>query len=413
MILRRAFPSPFPWLSPPVWTIAASLSILAAVVATLLVGARGDYAAYMLQWDLILSGDDPWSTNNAYGPGYNLLAILYALHPMLPKVVFVSAWQASSWYVLHRLACRGVARPWLIFWLAALPFNPLFWAFPVVYGQVDMLVAALCLVSLACRQANRNSAAAVALALAVLMKVYPIVFAPFLALDGRRINLGFLVTFVAVIVTGLALSLLLWGESTFHAITFNAGRGSAILSIFRFLRGDASPLQAWVDNVDYLSIPAMALGGGLVFALAWKWRMPHVPGALAGILVTLMFWKVGFHQYFLVIPLAAGLMYPPPPPRDQFLSVSTIACIGWIGFVSILYLLTHAHNYFTDSGVTAGMAGRWAFTSEWAGLPTFVVLASMLAALMRHERRRSLESLAHQAQAPSSSPRHSERSRGT
>ncbi len=66
-----------------------------------------------------------------------------------------------------------------------------------------------------------------------------------------------------------------------------------------------------------------------------------------------------------------------------------------MGFVSIVYLLTHAHNYFTDSGVTAGMAGWWAFTSEWAGLPTFAVLISMLAALMRHEHRRSLASPVH------------------
>ncbi len=309
-------------LSPRAWAIAASLSTLAAVVAALLVGERGDYAAYVLQWDLVFAGDDPWSTDNTYGPAHNLFSIPYALHPMLPKVLFVAAWQVSSWYVLHRLARRGVTLPWLMFWLAALPLNPLFWTFPVVYGQSDALVAALCLVSLACRQADRNSVAAAALAFAVLMKVYPIVFAPFLALDGRRVNLRFLTAFVAVTAFGLALSLLLWGESTFHAVTYNSGRGSAILSIFRFLKGDASPIQAWTDDVDYLSIPAMALGGGLVFALAWKWRIPHVSGALAGILVTLVFWRVGFHQYFLVVPLAAGLLHAPPPPAVTAFSTS-------------------------------------------------------------------------------------------
>lgn len=391
--LHAALPCP----SPRAWAIAASLTTLAAVVTTLLVGAQGDYGAYVLQWDLVLSGDDPWSTNNTYGPAYNLFSILYALHPMLPKVLFAAAWQVSSWYVLHWLARRGVTLPWLMFWLAALPLNPLFWVFPVVFGQADALVAALCLVSLACRQADRNSLAAVALALAVLMKVYPIVFAPFLALDGRRVNLRFLMTFVAMIAIGLAFSLLLWGESTFHAITFNSGRGSTILSIFRFLRGDASPLQAWADNVDYLSIPAMALGGGLVFALAWKWRIPHVSGALAGILVTLTFWKVGYHQYFLVVPLTAGLMYASGQlfDRDKFLDIATVSCIGWMGFVSVLYLPTYAPSlvaFFAGSGLADGMAEWLTFTREWVGLPTFAVLLSMLAALMRHERRRSLES---------------------
>lgn len=342
----------------------------------------------MTQWDLVLSGGDPWSTNNTYGPAHNLLAALFALHPMFPKVIYVLAWQASSWYLVHQLAHRGINLPWLIFWLVVLPFNPLFWSFGVVYGTMDSLVAALCLSALAWRQADRNSAAASLLALAVLLKVYPIVFAPFLAFDGRRVNWQFLTTFVTLMAAGLALSILLWGESTYHSITYNSGRGSTILSIFRFLKGDASPLKAWVDNLDHLSLPAMAFGGGIVFILAWKWRTPKVSGALAGILVTLMLYKVGYHQYFLVVPLIAGLWYSHRLPHsDRFLSSAMVTCLGWIAFVSIVYLLTHAHNYLTGSGVTAGMAGRYTFMSEWVGLPTFLILISMLAALMRYERR--------------------------
>ena len=381
---RYASPLPF------TWALASSLTILTAVAAALLIGARGDYAHYMSQWDLVLSGDDPWSTNNTYGPAHNLLATLFALHPMLPKVIFVFAWQVSSWYLVHRLVRQGVSLPWLIFWLAALPFNPLFWSFGVVYGTMDSLVAVLCLSALAWRQAGRSSAAASVLAFAVLLKVYPIVFAPFLALDGRRVNRRFLATFVALIAVGLALSLLVWGESTFHSIIVNSGRGSTILSIFYFLKGDFSPLKvAGVGDLDHLSLPAMALGGGLVFVLAWKWRLPHVSGMLAGILVTLMLHKVGYHQYLLVVPLLAGLWYVHRLPRcDRFLSGTMVACMAWIAFVSVLYLLTHAHNYFTGSGVTAGMSGRWAFLSEWAGLPTFVILLLTLIALMRYERRR-------------------------
>ena len=308
---------------------------------------------------------------------------------MLPKVIFAFAWQVSSWYLVHLIARRGIGLPWLVFWLAALPFNPLFWSFGVVYGSADSLVAALCLSALALRQSGRHSASAVILALAVLLKVYPVVFAPFLALNGRRVNWRFLTTFAALVAAGLGLSLLAWGESTFHSITHNSDRGSKILSIFRFLRGDASPLKAWVDNLDHLSRPAMAVGGVLVFALAWRWRLSPVSGALAGILVTLMLYKVGHQQFYLVVPLAAGLWYAHRfPVRDRFLSGAMVVCLGWIAFVSALYLLTHAHNYITGAGVTA-MAGRWAFLREWVGLPTFMILISLLAALMRYERRLS------------------------
>jgi len=373
------------------WTTVTSLTILTAIVAALLVGPRGDYAHYISQWDLVLSADDPWSTNNTYGPAHNSLAILFAFHPMLPKVIYVLAWQIGSWCLVHQLLYRGgISCPWLIFWLLALPFNPLFWVFGVVYGTMDSLVAALCISALACRQADRNSASASLLAFAVLLKIYPIVFSPFLMLDGRRINWQFLVTFVALLAVGLTLSLYLWGESTFHSITHNSGRGSTILSIFRYLKGDASPLNAWGGNLDHLSLPAMAIGGGLVFALSWKWHLPHVSGVLAGILVTLAFYKVGYHQYFLVVPFMACLWYAHRFPHcDRFLSSAMVACLGWIGFVSILYLLTHAYNYFTESGVTAGMAGNFVFMSDWVGLPTFLVLISMLAALIRYERRHS------------------------
>ena len=378
--------------------MVASLTTLTAIIAALLIGALQDYrsyshvhdyGSYMKQWDLILSGGDPWSTSNTYGPAYNLLAIPFALHPLLPKLIFVFAWQASSWYLVHRLARQGVSLPWLIFWLAALPFNPLFWSFGVAYGSVDSLVAALCLSALAWRQAGRNLAAAFVLALAVLLKVYPIVFAPFLALDGRRINWPFLTTFVALMAFVLALSFLVWGESTFHSITHNSGRGSKILSIFRFLRGDASPLKvAGGGDLDHLSLPAMAVGGGLIFILAWKWRLPHVSGALAGILVTLTFYKVGHQQFFLVVPLVAGLWYLYRSPHcDRFLSSAMVMCLGWLAFVSALYLMTQVHNYFIIGIGPSAMGGRWAFLREWVGLPTFVILLSTLISLMRYERR--------------------------
>lgn len=367
----------------------AITSVVAAMVAAFWIGARHDYAAYMTQWDLILSGGDPWSTSNTYGPAYNLLAGPFALHPMLPKLIFVFSWQISSWYLMYQLTRRGVALRWLIFWFAALPFNPLFWSFGVVYGSVDSLVAALCLAALALRQADRHSVAAIMLALVVLMKIYPIVFAPFLALEGRRVNWQFLTTFVILVAVGLTLSLLIWGESTFHSITYNSDRQSKMLSIFRFLRGGAVP---WVDDADHLSLPSMVIGGGLIFALAWKWRLPVVSGALAGILVTLLLYKVGHQQFFLVVPLVAGLWYAYRLPHsDKLLSGAFVLCLIWTAFMGALYLATHYYAREEVAGefvrVGVGLAGQWGFLRDFVGLPTFVILLAILAAVMRYEYR--------------------------
>ncbi len=374
-------------LSPPV----AIATVLTAMAVAYLSGARHDYVAYVQQWELILSGGNPWSAvaGNAYGPAYNLLACLFAFHPLLPKMAFVLSWQISSWYLVYQLARRGASLPWLIFWLTALPFNPLFWSFGVIYGSVDSLVAALCLIALAYHQTGRCSVATMVLALAALTKIYPIVFAPFLALDGRRINWHFLATFSALVAAGFALSFLMWGESTFHSIMHNSGRGSKMLSIFRFLRGDAVP---WVDDVDHLSLPAMAIGGGLVFFLAWKWRLPAISGVLAGILVTLLLYKVGHQQFFLVVPLVAGLWYAHRLPHsDRLLGGALLLCLSWTAFMGALYLVTHYYvrkevaGEFVRLGI--GLAGEWSFLRDWVGLPTFVILLATLVAVMRYERR--------------------------
>ena len=372
--------------------------MIVALIAAYLIGAKHDYGAYIDHWELVWSGGDPWARNkpwgnNDYGPVYNLLAGLYALHPLLPKVVFVLTWQLSSWYLVRRIVVRGVSLPWLLFWLAALPFNPLFWSFGVVYGSVDGLVATLCLAALASRQADRPVLAAFLLAIAVLMKIYPVVFAPFIALEGRRVNWTFVSSYVVLMSVGLILSFLAWGESTFHSVTFGTDRHSSLLSIFRFLRGDASPLKNWVDNLDHLSIPALAVGGSLVFGLSWKWRLPVAAGAFAAILVTLLLYKAGHHQYFLVVPLAAGLWYAHRMPRgDRMLSVSLVACIVWLGFMGALYLVTHYYERMEVDGqmvrIGLGLQGRWHFLQDWIGLPTFVLMLATLVALMRYERHR-------------------------
>ena len=96
------------------------------------------------------------------------------------------------------------------------------------------------------------------------------------------------------------------------------------------------------SDVDHLSLPALAIGGGLIFALVWKWRLPVVSGALAGILVTLLLYKEGHQQFFLVVPLVAGLCYARRQPHnDRLLSGALVVCLTWTAFMGALYLVTH------------------------------------------------------------------------
>ena len=364
-----------------VWLAIVVATTLVALFVAFQTGPHHDYIRYMGQWELVLAGKDPWSGSNAYAPAYNLLAVPYAIQPLLPKLMFVFVWITSSWYLIRGLVRRGVGFWWLAFWIVSLPFNPLFWTHVVIYGSVDGLVAGLCLLALVLRQGERHYAAGFTLALAVLLKLYPIAFAPFLALDGHRVKWQFVATLTLTITIGFALSVLVWGESTFDPFVRAVTRHSKILSIFRFLGGSFSPLQPWKKYIEHLSIPAMALAGGAVFAYAWRWKLPTVSGALAGVLTALALYRVGHIQFFLVVPLAAGYWYMIRLPcRDLFLTVALLACLSFLAGMGALYEFTK------PPGGEFGLADRWSFLRDLVGLPAFATLAMLVAALLRHER---------------------------
>ena len=364
--------------------VTAVIGLMAiALPVAIATGARYDYPSYQSHWSLILSGADPWTGNNSYGPAYNLLAGAFAFHPLLPKVIFVLGWLSCCSYLLRKLANSGVSILGLVVWSIALPFNPLFWIAVVVYGAVDALVGTCCILALAVLQTDRRATAGVMLGLATLLKFYPIVMAPFIAIHGRRIDIRFATGLVVTLATGLTLSFLAWGSSTLNPIV-RATRRTSTMSIFSFLSGDASPLLGWTGNVDHLSVPAMALLGGIILILSWRWRLAPEAGAFLGVLAALSLYTRGSIQYFIVVPFLSAYWYArcrPSVRRNTPLVAALVACLAWLAFLAVLYELTRPID------VLYGMRGEWGFLRDWAGLLTFSTMVSLIATVMWYERR--------------------------
>ena len=81
-----------PWSgNPAAWQIllVASATVLWSLLMLWLCYGEigGDYRSYLRQWQLVLDGDDPWSTNNTYGPLHNVLAFLMPWGPFAPKSI--------------------------------------------------------------------------------------------------------------------------------------------------------------------------------------------------------------------------------------------------------------------------------------------------------------------------------------
>jgi hypothetical protein len=82
-----------------------------------------DYQAYLGQWQLVLGGDDPWSTDNRYGPLHTLIAFLVPFGPLAPKFFMVGALLvANAALVVSLMRERGLGLI-LTIYLLAVPTN--------------------------------------------------------------------------------------------------------------------------------------------------------------------------------------------------------------------------------------------------------------------------------------------------
>src|SRR5262249_26569300 len=77
-------------LSTVVW-VAVAIWSLAMIWMAFKSGVRHDYHSYLEQWNLVLWGRHPWSTDNAYGPLHNVLAYLLCFGPLGPKMLIAPA----------------------------------------------------------------------------------------------------------------------------------------------------------------------------------------------------------------------------------------------------------------------------------------------------------------------------------
>lgn len=365
-----------------------ALVVFAAIflALTVLSGPRHDYVADLEMWNEVLGGRDPWwivperaAPLNAYGPLFNVLAGLAWINPLAPKLLFALAYIVCVAWLLETLG--GLALVAAIAWL----LNPFPWVEIAYFGHFDVLVAVACVAAVHARIRNRDGLCGLSLAAGVLIKYLPIVVLPFLALDGRRLRPRVLLAAVPAIALGLALSAAVWGPSTFRPLVLAASRGSNQASIYRFLKGTYSPLALFgvSADVDRLAVPCLAAAGLAVFAWCQVRRVEIGRASVLAVLTTLLFYQVGFLQYQMVLFLLVSYWLAVEPGRlagDRFLAAALVAYFAWLALFEVFSALI---------GGVVHPGDPWAWVDEVAGLPTFLLGAALLAALLRPTFRRS------------------------
>jgi len=365
------------WANPVL--ILLSFGFLALTVQR---GSIQDYYFFLQMWREVRLGHDPWFLVygvfgkyplNAYGPLFNILAIPALVNPLLPKLLFASAYLVFAIRLIQDRGKdwrqSGLVWPLLVVWF----WMPYCWIETANFGHFDVLVGLLCAAAVEARVRQRDVISGVCLGLGVLLKYMPIVLLPFLILDRERPRYRLLSAAAVTVALGLGASVLLWGPSTFRPLIFAAGRESHHLSIYRFLKGYYSPLRRFKINEN----PDQAAPAFILMALLWAWRFVRkrliepAPAAVLAVLVTLMFYQVGFAQYHMLLFVLASywMLSARGAVRGAIMLWIALGCyFGWLSYFDIILSTTELDSTRMQ---------------EWIGLLTFLLGCFLLINIIR------------------------------
>ena len=261
-------------------------------------GVQHDYKAYITQWQLLLNGDPPWSTNNAYAPVHVVIGYLLPLHDLAPKFLFVISMLAANYLLVQDLlTIRGFDRINLVY-LLCIPANILFIGMGIIYGLNDGFVAALLVFAVLLKLRSHSKLTGLFIGLAALMKFYPILLLPFFALDYKKINYEIIISGIVTFVAGFVAALIVWGTGPIAPVVFNSSRGPSLLSVLLALRttfGETGIINFLIQYNTFFVIAGI-IG---TFAYIWCKNYSWLEGVVLGYLILLTIYKVGNQQFYI------------------------------------------------------------------------------------------------------------------
>lgn len=368
----------------------AFLPVLAIAGAwTVYTGAQLDYADYLMHWQALLDGLDPWmqdrgESRNAYGPLHLLFAPMAYLHPLLAKVVaglivFLSA------VLIGRQLVRDdrLLDPAILVLSLLTILSPFIWATVFHLGHNDIVTAFLVLLAFLCHMRERPTWVGVILGLAVLHKFYPILLLPFLVVSVDGIRIRTVAFCFLVVAAGLGVSFAIWGEDALGPLIYTQDRSPTLLSIFRVSAAYPSVGQRLfgIADMSVFSMPAMLAVGAVISLYVYLYRIPALLGAISGLLAMLLLYKVGYQQYYITYFLLLALATV--HWRDRRYQMTILLSIPFVIFVTAFEV------YFDLSFRAEPYPFIPAIVRHHIGIPAFLIgVPTVLAGLYVAGRQR-------------------------
>ena len=304
-----------------------------------------DYAAYLKQWDIVNQGLDPWiGTDNAYLPIHNLFAPLAAINSSIPKILFfcvfiIPMYLSSVRKINFKRDLDNISKIKIFFIFAFTPFCVVFTS---LYGLNDVLVTGLIVFSLyfsTLKKKKLNSLiSGFSLAIATMVKIYPIFISPLFILRNGKKDITFFTSYLLSLICIVITSIIIWGKSTYIPIFFAVERHSKHLSFFNFSK------KILGINLDTYSIYLMGLVLFITLFYVYKKNIDLLPAVVLTLALAFSFYKVGHPQFFLIFfaisPMVIRYIYDRNLISNSRLLKSYLLWICFLNSYQTFYLLT-------------------------------------------------------------------------
>jgi hypothetical protein len=326
---------------------------------------RADYGTYFTEWTDILNGRNPWVWDfdiilNAYGPAFNVLAPTTWLNPLFNKLLFAFSYLVYVIWLIKKHGPRHNfdASSWFCYGFLLLNLFP--WVELAYLGHFDVLVGLACVAAVHSLMSRKDSISGIYLASGILLKFIPFVILPFLAFDGRRFHfrlVGYCIAFVGL---GFLASVLVWGTLTLAPLAFAATR-DPIWSIYYLMNSQHSPLRLVWDtpHSEWLEKPLLLTAGLATFSWCTFRQVELSLSTTLAILVTLLLYRVGFPNYYLIFLCMVSYWAVSEWRRFSERPVLAALLIGYFNFLAI------------------------AVFSYWAGISKYIFYSKMVVALLQ------------------------------
>lgn len=341
-----------PFLTPALMTYAGC--VILAIAITLYSGIRHDYGSYLLQWQVSISGGNPWATQyegesiprNAYGPMQVLFARLLVFGDLAPKLAFTALTLVGPALVIMSIPakereCRSRQLTSAVLLYVCAPIVAItVYIFGINDGVVGFFLLAACIL----RNRERHGAVGFVLALAALLKFYPILFAPLFAV-GRSGTVWVRTTAVAAVTFGLGMyaAYLYWGPSVFSPLQFGALRGPKHLSVLRFLdqAKDELSITPIVEILIGTNSYFVVIVASLVTLWGWVRRQSWEVTVLLGILFVFLSYKVGHQQFYLTwVSVHWWILLASRDERAIVVARAFVPVAVFLSFYQLIYLVS-------------------------------------------------------------------------